>query len=794
MWSFPLFALLPAAPPADGLILWLDAADAATLSLADGRLLEWRSKAGPAVLGADGGITLDAPPGQRPALRFDGRSVLRCLDFNRTATTWTALIVAAPEPPARGGGLLSATTADGHDYDPGLTIDLYGSGTGFDSLSIEGAGRLAGQLNQRTRRSAWGGFHLIRVERHEAEVRLYIDGAAEGARPMAPAVTRLDQLRLGARCYDQTEKHRYTGRIAQVLLYDRLLGEAEIAALEAELAVGEAERTAGEEAAAAARRDWLENRMTAPEVTARWPSPEAAGWDIAGLPLRTDLREAMVLGVRCLCSMFDADRDDEPYFYSNRRADGTGELLHSVEIGIPHVVGRCLLGVRQAEEAAGVECPAEAEAILARYLRQSFDNEDHLNSYVDAAGARYIEFHNIREGLWGLWAMIRRGDAWAGATAAAAITTLAALTDETGRWSLARAGAPGLAERCRGVSVPNAARAVEPLLALWRETGDERAHRLAGQYARAGLETMFEPDGRFAPMDRSSGHVHSITSSLSGIVEYAQVAGDAAMLESCRRIITVGVPEYFSSWGWGDEVYPDHPADEPGRGEMNQTGDVIRAVLLLGTPADYALAERWLRGMVLPTQHREPELHAFLRNVAEPRGDFERDVLERTVGGYAMQLPNDRMQAGAWPLATLDITSGTVHALAAAWRACVTGEGNAARVNLLFDHTDERLTVRSGLPLDGSVELTGRVDLEVAVRVPAGVDAITARWRGARPPVIGGYFALGRLAAGESASLTFTLPCRTERERVDGVDYRTRWLGEQIVAIEPRGTVSPLPF
>lgn len=794
MWSLSLLALLPAAPPADGLILWLDAADADTLGLADGRVSEWRSKVGSAVFGAEGGITLEAPPGERPALRFDGRSVLRCLAFGRRATTWTVLIVAAPEPPARGGGLLSASTADGHDYDPGLTVDLYGSATAFESLSIEGAGRLAGQLNQRTRRDAWGGFHLIRVERHEAEVRLWVDRVAEGARPMAPAVTRLDQLRLGARCYDQTEKHRYTGRIAQVLLYDRLLTAAEVAALEAELAVSETERLAGERRAAAARRGWLENRMSAPEVTAQWPSAEAAGWDIAGLPLRADLREAMALCVRCLCSMFDADRDDEPYFYSNRRADGTGELLHSVEIGIPHVVGRCLLGGRQAEEAAGIEFPVDAQAILARYLRQSFDNEDHLNSYVDAAGDRYIEFHNIREGLWGLWAMIRRGDAWAGEAATAAIATLDALTDETGRWSLERAAALGLAERCRGVSVPNAARAVEPLLALWRETGDERAYRLAGQYARAGLETMFEPNGRFAPMDRSSGHVHSITSSLSGIAEYALVAGDAATLGACRRIVDAGVPEYFSSWGWGDEVYPDHPADEPGRGEMNQTGDVIRAALLLGTPADYALAERWLRGMVLPTQHREPELHAFLRNVAEPRGDFERDVLERTVGGFAMQLPNDRMQPGAWPLATLDITSGTVHALAAAWRACVTGDGDEARVNLLFDHRDERLTVRSGLPHTGRLELTAQVELELSVRVPAGVDVTTARWLGAQPPVVDGYFVLGRLAAGDSATLFFTLPCRTERERVDGVEYRTRWLGEQVVAIEPRGPVSPLPF
>ena len=57
-------------------------------------------------------------------------------------------------------------------------------------------------------------------------------------------------------------------------------------------------------------------------------------------------------------------------------------------------------------------------------------------------------------------------------------------------------------------------------------------------------------------MDKSSGHVHSITSSLSGITAYAIQTEDAPMLQQCRQIVDVGVPEYFSSWGWGDEVYP----------------------------------------------------------------------------------------------------------------------------------------------------------------------------------------------------------------------------------------------
>ncbi|MBI2301437.1 MAG: hypothetical protein HYU66_21235 [Armatimonadetes bacterium] len=804
-----LALVLPTAldPPRDGLMLWLDAGDTGSLTATNGRVTAWRSLA-PGVA-----VQLTAEPGRGPALvgpeqrpgppalAFDGQAArLRALEFGHTAAVWTLFVLVAPDRRPRGGGLVSATSAGGReDYDPGFTLDLFSAAAAFDSLSVEGAGRLAGQLNLRTRSDPFGGLHLLTVERGAERVRVRVDGQDEGARPMAPAVTQIVELRLGCRSYGGAEKHFCHGEIAAVLLYDRLLTPAERDVVEAELAVDLTTRAAAEAACAARYADWLAHRMEGPKPMQTWPSVAAfpGGRDLEALPVRRDLIEALRLGVHCLCSMFDADRDGEPFFYSNHRADGTGEFHHSVNIGIPHVVGRCLLGGQMAEECAGVDFPPDAVATLARYLRGSFDNEDHLNSYYEADGRRLIEFHNVREGLWGLWAMIRRGDPWARDMLPRTLDTLAKLTDAQGRWSVKRAQALGMAERCSGFSSANACRAVEPLLALWRETGDQTALRLAGLYARDGLRELFEPDGRFAPMARSSGHVHSITSSLAGITEYAVATGDADLLAACRRIVAVGVPGYFSSWGWGDEVFPDHPADEPGRGEINQTGDVIRTGLTLGAAGDphgYALAERYTRSMLLPTQHREAELRRFLHDVPEPRGDYERSVLLRTVGGSSMQLPNDRMRAGDWPLATLDITSGAVHALAECRRHGVTHDGDNGRVNLLFDHDDDRLTVRSGLPFEGRLSLTARAELHVLVRVPEGTDPATAR-AGDKPVAVrGGYLDLGRLAAGETVELTFDLPCRAERETVDGVAYTTTWVGSQIIRIEPRGEVSPLPF
>jgi len=50
------------------------------------------------------------------------------------------------------------------------------------------------------------------------------------------------------------------------------------------------------------------------------------------------------------------------------------------------------------------------------------------------------------------------------------------------------------------------------------------------------------------------------------------------------------------------------------------------------------------------------------------------------------------------------------------------------------------------------------------------------------------------LAADARGEVTFPVPCRIEREAVDGTEYTTTWAGDQVLDIRPRGTVSPLPF
>ncbi len=813
---------LPASMPADGLLLCFDAADRESLRL-DGDLVDsWTGKTlnGPCAALAAGKQrprwVLHEGAQLRPAVRFDGvDDVLLIPSFGQQADTWSLIMVCAPYSPVKGGGLCSACPKNGHDYDPGFTVDLYQSSAAFDQVSIEGAGRIGGQKDQLQRSFPCGGMHVVVVVRKPEEVRLFIDGANEGARPVTPASTVMEELRIGARYFAGAERNYFHGEIAQLILYSRALDDGERKTIEDSLHVTDEERAAGEteavREAARIKEKRMRNRMNPPRVVRSWPSIERFLAererlpDLAALPVRKDIKEAIALGVRHMNSLFDHDRNDEPFFYANCMADSTGKMFHSVNIGIPHVVGRCLLACMAGEMSAGVPFPDGGLAILERYCKSSFDNPDNLNSYFDPekGNARLIEFHNMREGLYGLWALVvGRDSAWAREKAHAMLEMLERITDAEGRWSEKRIAELGMTDRCLGVAVPNATRMVDPLLAYYDCTQDPLAMKLAEAYARRGLAEMFMRDGRFAPMPQSSGHVHSITSSLSGIASYAARTGNREMLDACCRIMDVGVPEYFSSWGWGDEVFPDHPADEISRGEINQTGDVVRTALILGDAGFvrfYEMAERYLRSMLLPTQHRESELRTFLKDKQPPADDSERDVLERTIGGYAMQLPNDRMRKGDWPLSTLDITSGAVHAMSECYRHRVEFRNGVCSVRLLFDCDNDFVTVRSGLPFDGRIDFTARKPIaNLRMALPGWIDEkkvrATVNGELQNASVKSGYVELGTLEPGEAGSITFDIPCREEKETVDGIEYKTLWVGSQIVEILPRGEVSLLPF
>ena len=118
--------------------------------------------------------------------------------------------------------------------------------------------------------------------------------------------------------------------------------------------------------------------------------------------------------------------------------------------------------------------------------------------------------------------------------------------------------------------------------------------------------------------------------------------------------------------------------------------------------------------------------------------------------------------------------------------------------NLLFDYEGDALAVESALPLAGKIAIRARKPLNLRVRMPTWVEAdavqVTTNGRRRAAVIDGGYLLLDGVGPGDRAVVRFDVPCRIERETVDGAEYTTTWVGNQIVDIRPPGTVSPLPF
>jgi hypothetical protein len=503
-------------------------------------------------------------------------------------------------------------------------------------------------------------------------------------------------------------------------------------------------------------------------------------------PHETDLRAAGRLAIHSISNQFDRDLDDEPFFFARRRADGTAFLGHAIkELGVCHLAGRGLLALRMAELHLGVDAPEEAFAVFSRFCRQTFDNEFGLNSWDrQPDGSIGFEMHNVREGLYGLWAIVSRGgDAWAVAALDRALDRLVAITGADGVWDEAAMTASGM--QVSGVIVDNQARTIDPLLDIADLTGDPRALDLAERTSRVGLARLFTDDGRFAPMPQSGGHLHSLTSSLSGIARWAVRAGDRGMFEHCRRVLVTGVPEYFSSWGWGDEVMPAHEANEIDQGEVNQTGDVVRAacaVASAGHPDLFDLADRFLRGGILATQFSADDLRQLI--TAAPDGtDATRDIVDRIQGSFGFPHPASKLRKGEFPIETIDITSGAVHALAMAASTIVGGDGTA--VNLLFDADRDGLRVSTRFAETGSIEITADTPRTVTVRVPAWIDPAAVS---VEPPSSLGPAGENEIAVSVDAtavSLRFPLEERTTSEVVDGTRYDVVWRAGEPVSITP---------
>ena len=482
----------------------------------------------------------------------------------------------------------------------------------------------------------------------------------------------------------------------------------------------------------------------------------------------TDIAAAIRLGCRTMCSVFNADDDDVPFFGSQVWPEAY--LSFSTSASESHVPGRHLNALLNAEDVLGLNL---AEGCIERHARAaylSYSGELPLPLNRDRIGGPLVHFypHNVREGFHALYALARfRNSAPALDLAERSITAIQELWHPRNGWDTDTIESNF--EFHPTTFIIGLARAIGPLVKLHRHTGCPGALELALALADKATAEFYLPSGVY---DRETfgGHTHSTTCVMSSLAQLADLTRNADLMERVRAFYDNGLNDIRDALGWviessGDEVDPD-------RGEVNNTGDIVETALLLGKwgyPHYFEDAERILRCHLLPSQLRDI---SFIREPDNPdKEDGKRNVADRHLGAFGFPAPYGHKTLDAQRISfNMDIVGGSVGSLCEVYRQAVETTPAGHYVHLHFDHETEAVTVESPYT-HRHMRVRAKRPGPLFVRLPSwvAVDAVSVDGSKERPPCHNGYLVLSQPPLNHWVTIRFEL---TEREIV--LSHRTR--------------------
>ncbi len=270
-----------------------------------------------------------------------------------------------------------------------------------------------------------------------------------------------------------------------------------------------------------------------------------------------------------------------------------------------------------------------------------------------------------------------------------------------------------------------------------------------------------------------SGHHHSYTSAMMGLILYAEATGDATLMEFVRSGY-----EYLRKYGL---------ARIGMFGEMCTTADMVWLGVKLsemGIGDYWEDVDQYTRNMLVEQQLTEPErLRATIETMPAMTTDkvyayrFAKDnmttdtVIERNVGTWLSDASNPtlvRPQTLRW---TICCSGNCPPALYSAWRGIVAHDNGVVTVNLLLNRASQWVDVESYLPYEGKVIIRNKTARQVVVRMPRWVDldAVGSSVAGTSDRdvtptrITGRYLAFYGLKGGDVLTLTFPVKESVER-------------------------------
>ncbi len=500
----------------------------------------------------------------------------------------------------------------------------------------------------------------------------------------------------------------------------------------------------------------------------------------------TDIASAIRLGCRTMCSVFNADDDDIPFFGS--RVWPEAYLSFSTSASESHVPGRHLNALLNAEDVLGFKVD---DACIERHARAAFFSyagELPLPLNRDRIGGPLVNFypHNVREGFHALYALARfRNSTPAIELAERSISTIQALWHPRKSWDTDLLG-----DKVNFHPTPfimGLARAIGPLVKLHRHTGCPGALELALELAKKATAEFFLPSGAY---DRETfgRHTHSTTCVMSSLAQLADLTRNADLMQRVRAFYDNGLNDIRDALGWviessGDSVDPD-------RGEVNNTGDIVETALLLGKwgyPQYFEDAERILRCHMLPSQLRDI---SFIHEPDNPENeDGRRNVANRHLGAFGFPAPYGHKTLDAQSISfNMDIVGGSVGSLCEVYRQAVETTEAGHYVNLHFDHETDAVTVESPYT-HRHLRVRAKRPGPFFVRLPSWVaaDAVSVEGSNEPPGFHNGYLVVSRPPTNRWITIQFEL---AERDIV--LNHRTRQIkvrlrGDSVAAMSNFG-------
>ena len=503
----------------------------------------------------------------------------------------------------------------------------------------------------------------------------------------------------------------------------------------------------------------------------------------------TDIRDAIRLGCRTMCNVFNADDNDIPFFGSSVRPEA--ELTFSSVNSEAHVPGRHLNALLNAEEAAGIVIDDECVDKLADAAFFSYSGPLPLPLNRDEIGGRLVNFrpHHLREGFHALFALAKfRDSAQALQLAEASIDAIFATWDSSRGWDCERLEAElALNVLSESTFIVGIARAIGPLVKFYRATGCAPALELAVVLKEKAISSFFSEDGAY-DRDRFGPHTHSTTCVMSSLAQLADLTLDSPLMNRVRAFYDNGLWEIRDALGWVIESsLPDAPSD---LGEANNTGDILETALILGRwgyPEYYHDAERILRGHLLPSQLRDI---SFIEDPPNPDNlDGKRDVAARHCGAFGFPAPYGHAPLGKTLISfNMDIVGGAVGSLCEAYRAATQFDQAGHWVNLLFDHETDAIRIESPYT-HPALRIWVKRPGPLFVRVPPWVDPenITVGGVERTPRHTNGYLLIAEPPVNQMLSLEFPLPLQEIVLKHRARQIRTLLRGDQVEAMENFG-------